>query len=203
MEEFLLNNITEFSYFGIFGFLILCGLGVPIPEDIILFTSGYLIYKGYLNYPLSVVVATVGIIGGDSIIFFVGKKFGRRMLRQKKFFLKIITLKRLLKAKRFFRKHGNKAIFLGRFLPGLRAPLFFTSGLLNIRPMVFITLDFFAALISVPLFIYLAYYFGAEISWFMATLKNIQKYVFIGIATLVAIYFGYRYFRKKTAKEQD
>jgi len=201
-ESFIATHMAEFTYVGLFILLIGCGLGIPLPEDIILFTAGYFVYKGVMNLPMSISVAIIGIILGDLMIFYAGKKFGRKILRAKIFLIKIMTLQRLLKAKRFLKKRGNLTIFIGRFLPGLRAPIFFTSGLMGVKPSVFITLDGIATFISAPVLLYLAYYFGEELDRLKTYLLKFQLYVLLGGGVIVIAFILYKW-KKKSEKKKE
>ena len=128
MFPFFINYISEFTYFGIFFILLLCGLGLPLPEDIIIFTSGYLSYLGTIEPITALIVNLIGILVGDLIIYGIGYYYGETILRFR-FFKKIATNERLEKSKRLFATNGKKAVFFGRFLMGLRAPLFLVDGI--------------------------------------------------------------------------
>ncbi|HYR54969.1 MAG TPA: DedA family protein, partial [Myxococcaceae bacterium] len=64
------------AYLVIFGVLVACGLGVPLPEDISLVTGGFLAYLEVANLFVMMGVGFVGILCGDSVIFLAGRRFG-------------------------------------------------------------------------------------------------------------------------------
>ena len=66
------------AYGTIFGILVACGLGVPFPEDVSLITGGFLVFRGSANLPLMVATGFLGILTGDSIIFWAGRRLGNR-----------------------------------------------------------------------------------------------------------------------------
>src|SRR6185312_12389182 len=105
-------------YFLILGILLLCGLGLPLPEDITLFAAGLLSYYGVTQVWVMILVALVGVVLGDSTIFFLGHHFGRKLTRRW-FFHKLLPDDRLLAVQAKFAKRGNKLIFAARFMPGL------------------------------------------------------------------------------------
>lgn len=177
--------------------LILCGLGLPLPEDIVLIFLGFLIYNGYGNITAGLIIGYVGIILGDSIIYTLGKKSGTKILKNK-FFAKLLTKERLKKAKRFTIEHGKKTVFLARFLPGLRAAIFFSCGLLKFKYRTFFIMDSIAALLSAPIFVLLGYYFGDKIDYIIHIVKRIDRIViFILIAIVILLFILKKYYRYK------
>ena len=156
LEAFATSGL---SLWGPFALLIFCGVGLPIPEDIILIAAGYLgAGEGHSLY-LIMLVMYVGIVVGDSMIFSLGHFVGRKALRWK-LVQSLMTPSRMVKAEEAFKKYGTGVIFVGRFLPGLRAPIFFTAGFLKFTYPRFLLMDGFAALISAPLFVFMGHWAG-------------------------------------------
>jgi membrane protein DedA with SNARE-associated domain len=98
-----------------------------------------------------------GVMGGDSIIFLAGRFFGGR-LRLAPWFQRVFPPAKQEKVEVLFERHGPTGMFLGRFLPGLRAPIFFTAGSMRVAYLKFLVFDGFAALISVPVFVWLGHW---------------------------------------------
>ena len=156
--DFLLGFSGITPYVFVFLILLACGLGLPIPEDITLFAAGLLAYYEKANVYAMIGLSFVGVLLGDSIIFYLGAKYGRKITRFA-FFRRFLTPERLTEVSKKLRKSGSKLIFAARFMPGLRAPIFFCSVLLHYPYRVFLFYDGLAALISVPLIIYIVYHF--------------------------------------------
>lgn len=194
--EFLLYMPGIFPYFAAFGILVICGLGVPIPEDIILFTMGYLSYNGLVDFKVSVVVCLFGVMIGDSIIYFIGRKYGSRLL-QSGFFARMMPPDRMDRTRQLFLQWGNKMIFAARFMPGLRAPTFFSAGALHLPFKVFFFYDGLAALLSVPLFTALTYYFGEQIDHVIEVARQAQYGIVGLIVGLVALLVVKSYIMKR------
>lgn len=141
--------IEQFSYPGLFLLLILGSLGFPFPEDAILLFSGYLICTDVLN-PVSVaLVAYVGVLASDFIIYSMGRRYGRRVVTHPRFH-RLLSPERLASLESKFQRCGNILIFLGRHLWGLRSQIFLTAGIMGIPPKKFLLIDALAALITVP-----------------------------------------------------
>jgi membrane protein DedA with SNARE-associated domain len=155
LEE-LVAKFTSSGSFAIgipLGTLILCGLGLPLPEDIVLFASGFAGAQAGISVFSIASVMYFGIIIGDCGTYSIGRFFGRSALNSR-FGHYVFPPHRQAKAQEMFHKYGNWVIFVGRFLPGLRAPIFFTAGSMHFSLVKFILLDGFAALISAPLFVW-------------------------------------------------
>ena len=67
LVDFLLNFYGPTPYLLIFGILLLCGFGLPIPEDITLFAGGLLAYYGVVDLSVMTFVAFLGVMVGDSV----------------------------------------------------------------------------------------------------------------------------------------
>ena len=171
-------------YFLILGILLLCGLGLPIPEDITLFAGGLSAYYGLTHLWLIIVVSYFGVIVGDSVIFLLGAVYGRKLTRRW-LFHKLLPDERLNAVSSKFQKEGNKLIFVARFMPGLRAPIYFSAGTLHLPYRVFIFYDGVAALLSVPTIIGAVYYFGDELDRVVRVIQRVEHSIFLVIMIVV------------------
>ncbi len=190
--DFLINSSGAAPYFLVFGFLLICGLGIPIPEDIILVVAGYATYMGITDLWLMILACYVGVILGDSIMFFLGSFFGKKLVRRWPF-NKFLSETSLALAKRKLRQRGNKLIFAARFMPGLRAPIFFSAGTLHLPARIFLFYDGVAALLSVPLIVGLAYRYGEQIDRITKEIKKAEHGVAITIL-VIAMVLGIKWY---------
>ena len=170
---FVLNFGGTMPYLLVFVILLACGLGLPIPEDITLFVAGMLAYYGMVNVWMMIIVCMGGVLIGDSTIFWLGAKYGREMTK-KPLFNRLLSPERLAAVKEKLHQHGNKVIFVSRFMPLLRAPTFFSAGTLHLPFEVFFFYDGLAALISVPSIVWLVYHFGAVADQLIKTIKHVE-----------------------------
>lgn len=202
MEAFIISIIQNYLYAGVFALLLACGLGVPMPEDVILITGGYIayLYPQNINVVTLVFISMAGVLIGDSMIFMIGRHFGPRALTLP-LFRRVLTRPRLKKMEGYFASYGNKIIFLGRFMAGIRAPLFMTAGISGLPYWRFILVDGLAAMISVPLLVVLAYTFGEEIDRLKFMLIKTQKALFIIIPICIVVWLLLKKFAWK--REED
>ena len=179
MFEFLQGYLVEFAYGGVFLILVLCGLGLPVPEDIPIITSGYLAHLGAMDFWPALTVNLLGIMVGDLMIYGFGYWMGPKALEHR-LLRPIMTPGRMEKVHGFFDRHGRKAIFFGRFVAGLRAPLFLAAGITRLPVRIFVGMDLAAAFLSVPLLLAAAYYFGDHID-------DLRKMVGTGKAVIILV----------------
>jgi membrane protein DedA with SNARE-associated domain len=197
-----LQSLTPMSvHLTLAGILVLCGLGLPIPEDISLISAGYVAHKGIVNVHTAFVVSFVSVLGGDLMAFFMGRLFGRRFLAWPPA-QRMFTARKQLRVRAYFRKYGSKVIFIGRFLPGLRFSIFFSAGMLCVRPAVFLIFDTLAALLSVPFLVYLAYAFGDRIDHVIAWVRRSEYGILVLAGVAVAI-LVFKVVRSRRLRRRD
>ena len=201
----LINNLSGmdhsvFIYFILLGILLLCGFGLPVPEDIILISGGYLSHLGIIDVRIFLPLAMFGVLAGDSTMFLLGRKLGYPFL-QKKFARRFISTQNLSRAEDAFEKYGDRIFFAARFLPGLRTPIYFTGGALKAKFYKFFIFDFFAAIISVPVWIFGAYFGGEYLERVIHVGKNVQFGIIAFIVLLVVITMGWRFYKNRNGKK--
>ena len=182
--DFILNFSGPVPYAFVFIILLACGLGLPIPEDVTLFVAGILAYYGVFPVYSIILVCLAGVLIGDLTIYYLGHRFGRK-LTKKWFFHKLLPDERLNAVQKRFHKTGNKLIFAARFMPGLRAPIYFSAGTLHLPFRVFIFYDGCAAMISVPAIVGSVYYFGDELDRVIRVIKEIEHSLFLVVFALI------------------
>ncbi len=193
---FLSGFSSEIVLTIVFLLLILCGLGLPFPEELLLLTAGYLAYRRIIVLEHAIMVPFVGILLGDLLLFNIGSRMGLTIFRNR-WFRRMVHRERLRLSRDYFDQHGTRIVFVARFITGLRAPIFLSAAILRMRLSKFFLIDFFAAIISVPLIVYVAYRFGDKIELFAQLLKNTKISLFaIGVLALITI-FGYTIYRKR------
>ena len=207
MLDFLIAFFTDYGYLAVFGILILCGFGLPIPEDITLVSGGVISGLDLANPHTMCIVGLAGVLLGDSTMFLAGRIFGYRIQRIRTF-RRILSPRRFSQIQRKFKKYGLSLLFVARFLPGLRSPIFLVAGMSRrISYHTFILMDGFAALISVPIWVYLGYFFADNLDLLMEYVHDVQKLIYLILALLVivvlVVYLKKRFHHKLKAFTED
>lgn len=181
---------SPLSLWGPFLVLLLCGLGLPVPEDIVLVSAGALGEIDGRTWMEVSVLMYAGVMLGDSTIFFAGRFFGTR-LRGSRWFQRYFSEKKQAKVEDLFDRYHSWVLFVGRFLPGLRAPIFFTAGSTRVKFWKFIFFDGLAALLSVPFFVWLGHWlwrkFKDDIAELDRALDRTQTYTMVVAMILLVV----------------
>ena len=152
--DFILNVIFAYKYFAMFGILVLCGVGLPVPEEVTLIGSGLMVGWQNADFVASTIACMCGILLGDSIIFGLGYIYGPRFLNSP-IMLFLLPPKRRVRVEHFFEHHNRKALFFARFFAGVRVGIYALAGTMRVSWFRFLSVDFLGALISVPTSIFL------------------------------------------------
>jgi membrane-associated protein len=102
-------------------------MGIPVPGETALVTAAIVASRGRLSIEAVIAVAAAAAIVGDNVGFAIGRKLGRRLLTAPGPFLhhrrRVIAV-----GEPFFDRHGPKAVFLGRWVTGLRITAAWMAG---------------------------------------------------------------------------
>ena len=206
--QWITQYIEQFQYVAIAFVLFLAGLGIPIPEDIPLIYGGVMAGKGSLNVYIHFVVSMVFILVGDVSLYLIGRRIARSgkgsettEYETPSRIQKILTPERKAKVQEYFDQYGSWAVFLGRFVAGVRGAVYLTAGMTHFPLGRFVFLDFLAALVSVPLWIWLGYWAGENWMSLLDQFKEYQVYVLGGIGGLLILFLGWKALRRKSLAE--
>jgi len=194
----LITIFAENGYVAVFIALMICGAGLPLPEDITLVAGGVIAGLGYANVHAMVALAMFGVLLGDSAIFLLGHHYGARIL-QWRFVARVLTPERYLKVQEKFDQYGNRMLFFARFLPGMRTTVYLTAGTTHrVSFLRFLLIDTLAALISVPFWVYLGFFGADNHEWLMKWLHRGQSslWVLVGILLLTVLVLWWKHRRR-------
>lgn len=176
----------EFQYLAPFVVLLLCGVGLPLPEEVTLIGSGLLLFQGRVEFVPIVLTCSSAILIGDSIPFWLGRKYGLSALRVP-WVARIVHPERFQRIHRRFAEHGNWATFACRFFAGIRIPGYFVAGMMGMSYPRFLLLDTIGVMISVPISIYAGEVFGGQVERLRDTVANLHLILAFLVLSLVII----------------
>jgi membrane protein DedA with SNARE-associated domain len=128
----LIDIPQNLGYPVLFVLVMVESMGVPVPGETAIILSGIAANAGNLSIELVIVVAATAAIVGDNIGFEIGRHGGRALLEKPGRFAK--ERRRMLEiGDPFFAKHGAKAVFLGRWIVGLRVWAAWLAGASEMR----------------------------------------------------------------------
>lgn len=121
-------------------------------EDLACISAGVLVAQGRLTYVMGVTGCFLGIFAGDLIAFIAGRFTAGRALKSK-WLLRWIAAEKISSAMQWLDKRGAAAVFISRFMPGLRVATYFSAGLLRMQWWKFVLSLMTAVAVWVPLIV--------------------------------------------------
>ncbi len=175
-------------YPGIIFLMILESCALPVSSELVLGLSGFLSGEGKINFYLAVLSATLGTFIGASLLYYIGKKGGRRLIEKYgKYFL--VSKNELDKAEIWFNKYGSIAVLVGVCLPVIKTYIGFPPGasLMNYKKFsIFIILG---SLIYNTAVAYLGLVVGRNIGVFIPYFRKFGIILILAVSALIIIYF--------------
>ncbi len=167
----IISNYGTLSYLIIF-VIIFCETGLVVapflPGDSLLFIAGAFAAAGFMNiFPLFIIILLAAILG-DSLNYWVGNYFGKKIVYGNRF----VRKEHLQKTENFYHKYGGKTIILARFIPIMRTIAPFVAGVGKMNYSRFFVYNIVGGLIWTTLFLFAGYLFGG-----IPIVKNNLNYV--------------------------
>src|SRR5262245_49062160 len=192
-------DILDYSYLGIVAFLILTGCGLPLPEELAYIAAGIASAFGQLHWFLALPACLVGALLGDLVMYGMGRAFGRGLVRTR-WLSRWLNESTEARAEVMIRRHGLKVFLLGRFLVGVRAPMYVAAGVLRMRLARFLLVDAICASIVISLVFGLSYLLGWRLQSMYSSPEELRndihrwirdsQWAVTGVALLAAIGVG-------------
>ena len=133
----LIDVPANLGYAAVFAFVAIETMGIPVPGETALIAAALLAHKGQMDIVPLVLIAAAAAIVGDNVGFAIGRKGGRRLfMRPGPFHAQRLRLIEI--GEPFFARHGPKAVFLGRWVSGLRIASAWLAGINGMAWRVFL-----------------------------------------------------------------
>lgn len=190
--EFFTSLLPRIQHLGALGYWIvllisltesLPFIGLIIPGAILVVLFGFFSAQGYLDIGDLIWFSAIGAILGDSISYYLGTR-GTKLFRQEN---KILKLSHLEGGEQFFKKHGNKSIFLGRFIGPLRPVIPFVAGLFRMDKKVFLFWNVISGILWAISFLLLGYFFGGALNAIEIWSSRVGLFVLAVVVSVIII----------------
>jgi membrane protein DedA with SNARE-associated domain len=198
--------VTERGFTGgviiIFALLFACGMGLPLPEDIPLIVAGAFLCTDTKSWIITGIAAWCGIIGGDCIIYFMGRRYGMEITKVP-LIGKHLTRERVERVERLFEQYGVGVVGIGRLFVGIRGAVVFVAGAIKFNFLKFLIVDGLAAIISGGLFMLLGHWIGEKLADPAAQKKihEAKEIVFFTAGFLACAILGFILWRRRNVQK--
>jgi membrane protein DedA with SNARE-associated domain len=187
MEHGLLGYLLRHgSYALLFAALVAGGMGLPLPEDIVLLTGGALAHLGVVRLPLVIAVCMAGVLSGDLLLFHTARKLGPKVYEQR-WIRKLLTAERRERITRLYARYGGRVIFFGRYMSVMRVLVFAMAAVQGMRTRTFLLWDALALSLSAPLLVGLGYVFARSIDRVAAGFGHVEHLLAIVVVGALAL----------------
>ena len=192
---FFVPLIKQYGYFAVGVGLFLECMGLPFPGEAILILGAASASLGHLNIVAVIAVAALAAIVGDSTGYFIGKKFGRKLLKRFEH-ISIFSPKHLERAERFFKSHGNKTVFIGRFTAILRTYSALLAGVCHMPYPTFLFYNVAGGIMWASLIGFAGFEIGNNLPLLWSLLADFQ-YLLLALFLAFVSYKVFIFFRER------
>lgn len=186
-----LGYLTTLGYGGLFILMVLESASLPIPSEVVLPITGYLVYLGAMDFGVAVAVSTVAGVVGAFVDYILGLKLGRPFVGRllKRFG---VGEKRLDQAERWVSSKGSWSVLFARFVPGLRSIISIPAGVLRMRVQPFFLMTLVGSFAWSTLLIYLGYSSGPLWETALTSVSIfLVQFVVVALAAVSFLYIVY------------
>ncbi len=196
MEGTLLQWISQYGYLGIFCLLMFGIIGLPIPDEVLLAVSGYLVFKGQLALAPTIASAFLGSICGVSVSYSIGRTGGSFLVRKYGSWFHVPQDK-IDRVHEWLEHEGKWGLSIGYFIPGVRHLSALVAGTSRLRYPVFAAYAFTGGLLWSSTFILTGFFLGKE--WIKIS-ASIHRWMLIIVTVGGCILLVYYLLQRKVHK---
>jgi membrane protein DedA with SNARE-associated domain len=188
------NLVGSAGLFILFVLIAMESAGIPLPGETALIAAGVLASRGKFDIVAVIAVAASGAIVGDNIGYWLGREGGRKLLTRSGWIGRH-AMSVLPWSERFFRKHGAKTVFVGRFVAVLRVTAAWLAGMSKMPWWRFLAWNAAGGICWAILVGLVAYYAGNAAA---DAIGRYGLYAAGGIVALLVVgFFAMRYWRRR------
>jgi membrane protein DedA with SNARE-associated domain len=188
------STLSSAGYAGLFALLFLEGTSLPIPSEVILPFSGYLVSIGRFDYWLTLSFATLASVLGALVDYAIGRLLGDIITKRAARYSPV-NQQRLLSVEKLFDKHGEVIVIITRIIPGVRTLASFPAGAAKMNIPRFAAYTALGSGIFNAALIYLGVYLGKN--W--DTIKPVAT-AELALVGVLAIVVGWLLIRRRNRR---
>ncbi|MFZ0183346.1 MAG: DedA family protein [Nitrosotalea sp.] len=198
LANFVIQTISNAGYLGIFALMTAESALIPIPSEIIMPFSGYLVSTGKFNPVFVIIAGSFGNLVGSLVAYVIGIKLGREIILK---YGKYIFLKKshLDWTESFFKKYGDRSTFVSRLLPAIRTYISLPAGIAKMNLKKFALYTFVGSIIWSTMLTYVGISLGQEWVKIRHYSDYVDGLVIIGIIIIIIIIIKKRIGKAETS----
>jgi membrane protein DedA with SNARE-associated domain len=165
MSQWIENTLESLGYWGVSLLMFLENVFPPIPSEVVMPLAGYFTVQGDLSLAGVIAAGTAGSVAGALPLYYLGKWVGEERLErwaERHGHWLVLSRKDLRKVDDWFDRHGKKAVFFGRLVPGIRSLISIPAGVYDMRLLPFLIWTAAGAAIWTALLGWLGSWLGSE-----------------------------------------
>ena len=191
----LREYLAHYGYWAVAAALLLENSGVPVPGETMLLLASFLAYSEHrLRLPYIIMVGVCAATIGDNLGFLLGHYGGKQLLEH---YRKVPRVYRAItRGESLIQRYGSFAIFIARFIAGMRIIAGPLAGVLHMPWRKFVVFNLLGAAVWVTVISSIGYFFGRHWDELAKIMKGFNLAVFLA-AVLIALFFWWRQRRKR------
>ncbi len=176
--------ITKGGALAVFGLMSLESASLPIPSEVILPLSGFLISQGKMGLFEVIAAVVAGTFVGAFADYAVGYVFGLEVLEKRR----LLGSSQLRAATDWFKRYGAYAVFFSRMIPGMRSIISFPAGAFKMGKLAFIVATEIGSIVYSAILVYIGYVFGQHWEAVVGALNRLLVPIGVFAVSFVIIY---------------
>lgn len=192
LVEIFTGIISDVGYLGLVFLMSLESMLAPVPSEAVMPFAGYLVYQGRMQWEHVIFFSTLGSIIGSLTSYYIGMKFGRPLILKYGRFL-LLSERHLKTTEEFFRRFGQKAVFISRFIPVVRHFISIPAGAARMNVLAFSLYTILGAALWNTFLAWLGLRLGSD--W--TVIRQWSQQLDLVVVALIFLGLGYLYQKKR------
>lgn len=196
MQEWVVSTMEGLGYWGIALLMFLENLFPPIPSELIMPLAGFTVAQGKMTMPLAIGAGVLGTVLGAVPWYGAGWYLGQKRLGKL-----IDRLPRwsglsgadVTKSTQWFNRHGEKAVFWGRLVPGVRTLISIPAGIAQMAPVPFFIYSTIGTVLWTAFLTYSGYFLGSNYKLVEQYIDPLSKVVLVVLLVTIGIFLFRRW----------
>ena len=200
LADYIVAGISIGGYFGVFFLMALESMIAPVPSEVVMPFAGYLALQGRFNFWIALLASSLGSIFGSFLSYCIGFYGGRPIVLKFGKYL-LLEEEHLEWTEKWFKKRGDKTIFISRFVPVVRHLISMPAGIAKMPMRRFLVYTFAGASIWNFILLYAGFKLGSHWNKIHEYSKQLDI-IFVAAVILFLAYFVWKH-HKKRKNEKD